>query len=76
MLEPQSFELTIEQQFEYARMQREAANMGKEQILELLLEACKLMMLKDNMIRGLARKAGCGELMVRIEYQIPDGEMG
>jgi len=46
-------ELTLEQQFELQNMKEAAKNMGREQALELLMQATRLMMIKTNVIRGL-----------------------
>jgi hypothetical protein len=46
-------ELTLEQQFELQNMREAAKNMGREQALELLMQATRLMMIKTNVIRGL-----------------------
>lgn len=56
-MEPSAFELTLEQQFEMRRMQDAAQNMSREQALEMLIQASKLLMLKDNVIRDLLKQA-------------------
>jgi Phycobilisome degradation protein nblA len=55
-MEPTSFELTLEQQFEMRRMQSEVQHMSREQALDLLLQASRLLMLKDNVIRNLIKQ--------------------
>jgi hypothetical protein len=57
IMEPSAFELTLEQQFEMRRMQDAAQNMSREQALEMLIQASKLLMLKDNVIRDLLKQA-------------------
>lgn len=51
------FELTLEQQFEYRRMVTESQNLSHEQAIEMLLQATRLLMLKDNTIRHLMKEA-------------------
>jgi hypothetical protein len=55
-MEPTSFELTLEQQFEMRRMQNEVQSMSREQALDLLLQASRLLMVKDNIIRNLIKQ--------------------
>jgi hypothetical protein len=50
-----SFELSLEQQFEMRRMQDEVQNLSREQALSLLMQASRLLMLKDNVIRNLIK---------------------
>lgn len=52
-MDPQTFELTMEQQFEYRRMADATADMSKEQALELLIQAQRLLMVKSNVVREL-----------------------
>ncbi|MBD2460716.1 NblA/ycf18 family protein [Oscillatoria sp. FACHB-1407] len=52
-MEPTAFELTLEQQFEMRRMQDEVKGLSHEQALNLLVQASRLLMLKDNIIRNL-----------------------
>lgn len=56
-MNPQSFELTMEQQFEFRRMQDATADISQEQALELLVQASRLLMIKSNVIRDLMRNA-------------------
>lgn len=53
MIDQSSFVLTLEQQFELRKIQAELADLDRDQAIERLLEAAKLLMLKDNMIREL-----------------------
>ncbi len=50
---PQSFDLTIEQEFEFRRMQDATADISREQALDLLLQASRLLMIKSNVLRDL-----------------------
>jgi Phycobilisome degradation protein nblA len=52
-MEPTAFDLTLEQQFEMRRMQDEVEGLSHEQALNLLMQASRLLMLKDNVIRNL-----------------------
>lgn len=56
-MDPKSFQLTLEQQFEMRRMQDEVQNMSREQALELLIQASRLLMLKDNVIKMLVKQS-------------------
>lgn len=57
MIDPQAFELSLEQQFEVCRIQQEAQGMTREQTVEQLLKLTHLLMVKDNFIRDLTRRA-------------------
>ncbi len=52
-MEPTSFDLTLEQQFEIRQMRDAAAKMSREQALDLLLQASRLLMIKTNVMRDL-----------------------
>ena len=56
-MDPNSFELTLEQQFEMRRMQQEVQAMSHEQALDLLLQVSRLLMVKDNVIRDLVKQS-------------------
>lgn len=56
-MEPTSFELTLEQQFEMRRMQDAAHGMSREQALDLLVQASRLLMVKENIIRNLIKQS-------------------
>lgn len=47
--------LTLEQQFEMKRIRDAAQNMSREQALELLIQASRLLMIKTNVIRSLSK---------------------
>ena len=55
-MNPASFELTLEQQFKMRLVEESAQNMSREQAMELLLEASRLLMVKDNVIKDLVKK--------------------
>lgn len=46
-------DLTMEQQFEYRRMRDAAHAMSREQAMDLLLQASRLLMIKTNVLRDL-----------------------
>ena len=48
-------ELTLEQQFELQNMREAAKKMSREQALELLMQATRLIMIKTNVIQSLIR---------------------
>lgn len=55
-MEPKSFDLSLEQQFEMRRIQDAAVAMSREQALDLLVEASRLLMIKTNVIRQLLQE--------------------
>lgn len=55
-MESKSFSLTLEQQFEMRRIQDASIAMNREQALELLVEASRLLMIKTNVVRQLLRE--------------------
>lgn len=48
--------LTLEQKLQMRLFQDSAENMNREQALSLLLEASKLLMIKDNIIKDLIKQ--------------------
>jgi Phycobilisome degradation protein nblA len=57
MLPEISLELTLEQQFQMRLMEEQVGTMTQQQTQDLLLQASRLLMLKDNVIRSLVKKA-------------------
>ncbi|MDX2096441.1 MAG: NblA/ycf18 family protein [Leptolyngbyaceae cyanobacterium bins.59] len=55
-MDPQAFELTLEQQFQMRLMEESVQGMSQEQAQELLLQAARLLMIKQNLIRDLVGK--------------------
>ncbi len=51
-----NFELSFEQSFEMRKIQDAIPNMSREQLEDLLIQASKLVMMKDNVIRNLIKK--------------------
>lgn len=56
VMDQNSYELTIEQQFQMRLMEESAQNMSREQALDLLVQASQLLMVKDNVIRNLLQR--------------------
>lgn len=54
-MESSSFELSLEQQFQMRLMEQSAQEMTPEQMQDLLIQAARLLMLKDNVIRDLIK---------------------
>lgn len=50
-------ELTLEQKFQIQLMEKSAQTMSRDEALDLLLQASRLLMLKDNVIKKLMREA-------------------
>lgn len=55
-MNPATFELSLEQQFQMRLVEESLTKMSREQALDLLLQASRLLMVKDNVIRDLMRK--------------------
>ena len=60
MLDSKVFELTLEQKFDHERVCRvcDDDNIDRAHLAELLKEASRLLMIKDNIIRDLMRRGG------------------
>jgi hypothetical protein len=56
MLPEISLELTLEQQFQMRLMEEQVGAMTQQQVQDLLLQASRLLMLKDNVIRSLVKQ--------------------
>lgn len=50
-----SFELSLEQQFQIRLMEASVQDMSLDQMREYLIQAARLLMLKDNVIRDLVK---------------------
>ncbi|MFP4009942.1 MAG: NblA/ycf18 family protein [Spirulinaceae cyanobacterium] len=50
-------ELTLEQKFQIQLMEKSAQTMSRDEALDLLLQASRLLMLKDNVIKQLMGEA-------------------
>lgn len=57
MLSDVDFELTLEQQFQMQIIEKELATMSQAKLKALLLQTSHLLMVKENIIRSLAKRA-------------------
>ena len=57
MLDPNTFVLTLEQQFSLQNTTNTVSRMSKAQLEELVVQLHALLLRKDNVIRGLVKKA-------------------
>lgn len=56
MINVNSFQLTLEQEFLISAAKQSAEGMPREQMFELLIETARLAMVKDNIIRDLVKE--------------------
>lgn len=56
-MESSPYELTLEQEFQMRLMEESTQQLTREQMQDLLIQTTRLLMLKDNVIRGLVK--GC-----------------
>lgn len=54
-MDSSSFELTLEQQFQMRMMEQSTQKMTREQMQDTLIQAARLLMVKDNVIRDLIK---------------------
>jgi hypothetical protein len=62
-MESTSFDLTLEQQFEIRQMRDATLQMSRDQALDLLLQASRLLMIKTNVMRNLMTQCPLEPLM-------------
>lgn len=62
-MESASFDLTLEQQFEIRQMRDATLQMSRDQALDLLLQASRLLMIKTNVMRNLMTQCPLEPLM-------------
>jgi len=62
-MESTSFDLTLEQQFEIRQMRDATLQMSRDQALDLLLQASRLLMIKTNVMRNLMSQCPLEPLM-------------
>jgi hypothetical protein len=55
VMDSSSFELTLEQQFQMRMMEQSTQKMTREQMQDTLIQAARLLMVKDNVIRDLIK---------------------
>lgn len=51
-----NLELTLEQEFDMRVFEQSAQEMSRDQAVSLLMQASRLLMIKDNVIRDLMKK--------------------
>ncbi|PAX51759.1 NblA/ycf18 family protein [Brunnivagina elsteri] len=56
-MDANSFQLTLEQQFQMRLMEQSAESLTREQLLDMVIQTSRLLMVKDNVIRGLVKEA-------------------
>lgn len=56
-MNPEVFQLTLEQKFQMKLIEQSAKKMSREQMLALLIQASRLLMLKDNALKNLMRQS-------------------
>jgi hypothetical protein len=56
MINVNSFQLTLEQEFLISAAKQSAEDMPREQMFELLIETARLAMVRDNIIRDLVKE--------------------
>lgn len=50
------FELSLEQEFQMRLIQQSAEGLSREQMIDVLVQTSKLLMLKDNAIKNMMKK--------------------
>ncbi len=54
-MDANSFQLTLEQQFQMHLMEQSAESLTREQLLDMVIQSSRLLMVKDNIIRSLVK---------------------
>jgi uncharacterized protein YaaW (UPF0174 family) len=54
-MNPEAFNLTLEQQLQMRLIEESAKSMSREQMQELIVQVSRLLMMKDNVIRNLIK---------------------
>jgi Phycobilisome degradation protein nblA len=49
------FELSLEQQFQMRLMEQSAQDLTREQMLDVIMQTSRMLMVKDNIIRNLVK---------------------
>lgn len=57
-MDTESFQLSLEQQFQMKKLEAFAHDMDKEEMVEALLQMSRIMMVKDNIIKDLVKEIG------------------
>lgn len=50
-----TFELSLEQQFQMRLMQESAQDLTRDQMMDMLMQTSRMLMVKDNIIRNLVK---------------------
>jgi Phycobilisome degradation protein nblA len=56
-MDTNSFQLTLEQQFQMRLIEQSAESLTREQLLDMLIQTYRLLMIKDNVIKDLVKEA-------------------
>jgi hypothetical protein len=56
-MDPKAYDLTLEQEFHMRLMTESTETMNKDQVLELLLQASKLLFVKENVLKSLMHQS-------------------
>jgi hypothetical protein len=59
-MNPSSFELSMEQQFQVRLVEQTMQDMNREQIEDMLMQLTRLLLVKDNVIRDLVKSCALG----------------
>jgi hypothetical protein len=62
-MNPSSFELSMEQQFQVRLVEQTTQNMDREQMQGMLMQLTRLLLVKDNVIRDLVKSCVIGSAM-------------
>jgi hypothetical protein len=54
-MNPSSFELSMEQQFQIRLVEQTLQDMNRDQMQDMLMQMTRLLLMKDNMIRDLVK---------------------
>ncbi|MEL4898296.1 photosystem I reaction center subunit X [Crocosphaera sp. Alani8] len=54
-MDAKAFELSLEQQFQLQCLQQEFQDLGREQVIDYLLDTMQQIMARDNLIRDLMK---------------------
>ncbi|BAZ39205.1 phycobilisome degradation protein NblA [Calothrix sp. NIES-4101] len=56
-MDTNAFQLSLEQQFQMRLMEQSAESLTREQLLDVVIQTSRLLMIKDNVIRGLVKES-------------------
>jgi hypothetical protein len=56
-MNPEVFQLTLEQQFQIRLLENSADDLDREELSDLVVQVCRLLMVKDNLIRDLIKQS-------------------